>query len=309
MFALATLAAASCIFLASSSLAYAQAPYKIVAIKSQEAQAYKRAIEGFVDVLEENNLREGTDWTLDEYGLSQVNEAIKKASDEPRALILTLGKEASVAVKDKVFGKPLLFSVVLNPADSGLMKNSGVAIDVPAELQLRTLKAIIPDAQRIGIIYNPAENQNKFEELKSVGEKLNLSILSEAITNPKEAPEAVRNLIPNIDALLLLPDSTVTNRGSLEYIFVRTFWNKKPVVGFAPYLAHAGAVFAFIIDYYDIGRQTGRLAINIISGRDISTIPIIFPRKVKLIINAGIAKKLEIDIPQYILKQASEVIE
>lgn len=291
------------------SLAYAETPHKIVVIKSEGSEAYGRAIEGVIDVLDENGLREGTDWAIDEYNVDEARKMLQgfALEERPKILLLAFGKEAALAFRDS--GWPLIFSTILNPADSGLAGMGGVAIDVPPEVQLRTLKAIIPNARQIGIIYNPSENQKNVDEIKRIAEGLDLSIVPEAITNYKEMPEVARTLIPKIDALLLIPDSIATEKGSLEYLFVQSFWNKKPVVGFAPYLAQAGALVAFVTDYYDIGRQTGRLVMSILAGKDAASVPVIFPRKIKLVINMKIAKKLDIYIPPYISKQASQVIE
>jgi putative ABC transport system substrate-binding protein len=293
----------------------------ICVFKTQDIPPYNSAVKGFVEELKEKGYREYKDYILIQYDMKADPEegkviagAIKEQAPD---LILALGNEAAIIAKDNITDIPIVFSVVRDPLGNGLVDSmqhsgnnlTGSSVDISDLLQLEILRAILPNAQAIGVIYDPQKSKEKVDQASRAAERLGMRIVREPVENYKQVPEAVRDLVNRIDAMWLLPDTTVVTKQSLEYIFVRTIWSKKTVMGFNPYIVKSGALFSLDFDAYDVGRQSGEAAVRILRGYKPSNIPVTTPRTTRLVINLKMAKKLNVEIPEAILKQAKEIVE
>ena len=71
-----------------------------------------------------------------------------------------------------------------------------------------------------------------------------------------------------------------------------------------------GGLATYGLDYYDLGYMTGQMAVQVLEGADISTMPVghIPVEECTLTVNTTVAEQLGITIPEDILSQA-EVIE
>jgi len=295
--------------------------YLICIFKSQDIQPYNDAINGFVDELRSAGYVENKDFMLLHMDMkADIEEGKRLASvitEQKPDLILAVGNEAATAVKDRIKDTPIVFSVVQDPVGSGLVQSlsgsgnnlTGSSVDISNQRQLEILKSISPDTRVIGVIYDPTKSKQKVDEVSKDAEKLGMQVTSEPVKSYKDVPEAVRSLVDRVDVIWLLPDSTVVTRQSLEYIFLRTIWSKKMVMGFNPYIVKSGALFALNFDAYDVGRQSGELAVKIIKGAKPYDMPVSTPRKTYVIVNLKIAKKLNMEIPESILGQAKEIVE
>lgn len=68
-----------------------------------------------------------------------------------------------------------------------------------------------------------------------------------------------------------------------------------------------GALLALVAGHYDLGVEAGRMAAEILQGKDPSDIPIGRPEQPDLIINLTAAMNLKLEIPSHILEQASVI--
>jgi len=71
----------------------------------------------------------------------------------------------------------------------------------------------------------------------------------------------------------------------------------------------AGALATFGIDYFSLGKQTGKIAARILEGEKPSEMAIEFSDDLKLVVNKKAADILGINIPESVLKRAAEVIQ
>ena len=123
-----------------------------------------------------------------------------------------------------------------------------------------------------------------------------ISLIPEAVYSSKDLPDATRVLLPKIDLLWLIPDSTVVTPESLDFIFLTSLENKLPVVAFSEDLARAGAVMSLSPDPWTVGEQAGRLAQKVIKGKIPVNIPHSHSEKIKVSINMSTAKKIGLRI-------------
>lgn len=87
-----------------------------------------------------------------------------------------------------------------------------------------------------------------------------MTIVSEEVHGEQEVSKALKALEKKIDALWLLPDSTVLTENTLDFLISTTLEANIPVVAFSAGLVRSGAVVGVYMNYADIGRQAARLS-------------------------------------------------
>ena len=292
------------------------AAVNIAVVKSRDIPAYDEALKGFREALHQKGIEfQEADYTLGE-GPSSAASIIAELRSKRPDLILTIGSIATKAVKDKVKDIPVVFCLVLDPVGSGIVPSmessgsnlTGVSLDIPLSVQFKLIKRVFPDRKRIGVLFNPSENGRIITRAALDADKLGLELVPVKVTSMADVPEAVDTLMPKIDILWAVADSTVLSSQSIQYIIISAIHNGIPFVGFSSAYTKAGAVMAFSLDYRDIGRQAGESASAAISGTPPMNLPIASPRNAGYSLNLNSAKTKGLVIPPAMVKGAREVI-
>lgn len=273
----------------------------IAVIKSMDIAPYNDALEGFNETLKKRKVS----FELKEFDLKE-EDVIKKIKSIKPDLILTIGPYSTRIVSKEIKNIPIIFSVILDIDQNYLKaKNiTGASVRMPPKIQFENLKTIIPKVKRIGVIYNPKENEHIISKAKIVARGMGIILKTYPVKSTKEVPNVEEM---GIDALWLIPDTIVCYRAIIKYILLSSLKHKIPVMGISPSYARAGALLALSCDYEDIGRQSGEISIRILNEESPADIPISAPRKTKLYLNQLVADRLGIKIPRKIIGAAAEV--
>lgn len=273
----------------------------IAVVKSKDNVQYEEAVQGFVKSLEEKH----TAVDLKIYGPEDKN-IIQGIKSQKPALILTLGTTATKIVTQEITDIPIVFSMILDPRGSKVTSENivGASLDIPADLQLETLKSVAPKFKQIGVIYNPSENGCIVRQARQAANDLGLNLILYPVKSENEIPK-IEDL--NIELLWIIPDTVVCKPVIIKRILLSCLKNNTAVMGFTHYYARGGALLAVACDYEDIGRQSGEMVVKLLKGEDYSCLKITVPRKVKLYLNKITADRLGITIPDEIILKASEV--
>jgi len=276
----------------------------IAVVKSIDKEPYNQAVDGFKEVLAEKNITANLKvFDLSKQGEEHINRTIQS---HPPALILTVGTSATKSIAEKIKDIPIVFSLVMDPEASSITAKNivGASVDIPVKIHLETMKRVVPKFKRIGVVYNPVENEALIRQAKQVAKDLGYILKTYPVHSEKEIP-GIKDL--QIDILWIIPDSTVCKPAILKRILLSSIKSRVAVVGFSRMYARAGAIIGIGCDYKDVGRQSGEIAIKILKGENYSHLEITRPRKVKLYFNKTVAQRLGIIIPGKILQKASEV--
>jgi len=279
-----------------------------VVVERLEIMEYKEAIEGFKEILTLKNLPSRLKIVELEPETENINAGIiGKIQAEQPALILTVGTASSKYVAQHIKDLPIVFSMVLAPGEASLTTENivGASLDLPAQVQLETLKSVIPHLKRVGVIYHPPENQELMRQAEAAAGELGFLLKAYPVKTAKEIPELVDL---HIDVLWIIPDSIVCQPVILKRILLSSLRERIPVMGFSRSFANSGALLAVSCDYKDIGRQAGELAARILQGEAYSRLKISVPRSTKLYLNQLVADRMGINIPKKILENAAEVL-
>jgi putative tryptophan/tyrosine transport system substrate-binding protein len=184
---------------------------------------------------------------------------------------------------------------------------TGVTLDFPIETQLQRLQEFFPDRKTIGVLYNPAENQDQVEEARKVARRLGLKILARPVETPSALPEALDSLAQEADVLWGLTDQMVLSPQTAEPILLFSFRNRIPFIGLSASWVKAGALYALDRDYSDLGIQCGEIAVKVLQGARAGSLQPVAPRKVTYAVNLKTAQHMKVEITPSLLEGARQV--
>lgn len=192
--------------------------------------------------------------------------------------------------------KPVFFSVVTYPETSGILQKNvtGVSDRTPIGKQILLIKELLPNAKRIGIIYNTSEKNSSdtTEELKKLGEAEGYEIITTGVTNISEISSALDALVDRIDVLYTSTDNMVAS--SYPLIVEKCKKKNIPIIGATKSYVEQGALASESISEYEVGYQTGEMIVKYLKGEKIENIPYEIVNKSERIINKDVAEKFNI---------------
>ncbi|MGB0750102.1 MAG: ABC transporter substrate-binding protein [Magnetospiraceae bacterium] len=320
LFALASAVGLSALMAASSAQAADMKSVKITAIV--EHPALDAARMGIQDELAEQGFKVGEtlEWEFQsaQGDVGTAGQIARKfVGDGPDVIVAIATPSAQAAAASARGTIPVVFSAVTDPVGAKLVKSweapggpvTGVSDIVPMKKHLALIKEILPGAKVIGMPHNPGEaNAVALVELaKQVAPELGLEIITASAPSSGDVLMATRSLVGKADALYISTDNTVVS--AFESVVKVGQDAQLPVFAGDTDSVGRGAIAAVGFDYYDVGRQTGRMVARVLKGENAADIPVEGVDKVNLFVNLGAAKAMGVTLPEAVLQRASKVIE
>lgn len=278
--------------------------------------------EGFIAGLAEAGFVEGENLTIltenaqaDGGTASQIsNNFVANKVDLICAIATPMAQSAFGAVKDTDI--PVIFTAVTDPVLAELAKEdktpsgnaTGTSDKLPVEKQLEMIRAILPDAKKIGILYSTSEvnSVSAIEEYKAAAANYGFEIVESGIAATADIPLATDNLLEKVDCINNLTDNTVVS--SLPTILDKAAAKNIPVFGSEVEQVKIGCLASIGLDYYDLGVQTGKMAAKVLSGeKKASEINFEIIEEASFYGNTAVATNLGITLPEDLVSSAKEM--
>ena len=265
---------------------------------------------GFEDAIKQA----GIDADFDEKNANgEVSTATLIANNykaDKKDLVFGIATPSAQQLANNITDIPVLFSAVTDPASAKIL-NSNVTgtsdkVDNVSQ-QLDLLLKLKPNVKKIGVWYNPCEQNSlgQIAEIQKRAKEKKLEVVLQGITNFGELAQATKNLLTQVDALYLPTDNLVVS--GMQLITSEAINAKKIVVVSENSSVEIGALFTMGIDYYELGKRTGQMAVEILNGKPVSQVPFETSKQLKLYVNKKTAKALGIDINNPLFKGAEIV--
>lgn len=283
---------------------------KVGVIQLVQHEALDKATQGFVDVLNETlgdevdvdvQLASGDSATCALIASNMVAEGYD--------LIMCNATPALQAAAQATTSIPVLgtsvteYGVALNIANfSGTVGGniSGTSDLAPLDQQAQMIIDLVPSAKTIGLLYCTSEANSKYQidvvekYLKDKGLTVNVY----SFPDSSALDLTVSQACDEIDALYIPTDNACADNGP---VIANAADNKNiPIItGEKSTLTSCGGLASLSIDYYELGKTTGNMALKILNGEaNISEMPIqYYENPVKLISKAK-AEKYGVAIPE-----------
>lgn len=282
--------------------------------------ALDSACEGFIEALKEAGYEEGKNIKIDmqnaQGDVTNAQTIARKFADEKVDMILAIATPAAQAVANVTKDIPILITAVTDPVMAGLAESldepggnvTGTTDMNPVSEQIKLIKDLVPNVKNVGILYNSGEINSKVQVdmANEAADSLNLNIVEATVSNSSEVNQAAQSLLGRVDAIYVPTDNTIVS--AIGAVIKVANDNKIPVIGSERGQVDAGAIATKGIDYKELGRQTGQIAVKIIKGKKPQDIPIEGSKVVTLIVNQKAAETIDLTIPKGILDKADEII-
>jgi putative ABC transport system substrate-binding protein len=213
---------------------------------------------------------------------------------------------------------PVIFTAVTDPVAAELAKKdktpagniTGTSDKLPVEKQLEMIRAILPDAKTIGIMYTTSEvnSESAIAEYKEAAGNYGFEIVESGIATAADIPLAADNLLEKVDCITNLTDNTVVS--SLSVILDKANAKKIPVFGSEVEQVKIGCLAAEGLDYYDLGVQTGKMAAKVLKGeKKASDMNFEIIEEAAFYGNSAVAANLGITLPDTLVSSAKEMFD
>jgi len=241
--------------------------------------------------------------------------ARKFAGDKVDAIvaIATPSAQAAVAATKNI---PVVFTAVTDPVAAKLVKSwkpsgtnvTGVSDALPLAAQIDLLLKVKPGAKRVGYVYSPGEVNSTIvlKELKAELAKRGMSVAEAAAPRTVDIPSAAKSLVGKADVIYTSTDNNVVS--AYESMVRVAEEGKLPLVAADTDSVKRGAVAALGMNYYDLGRQTGKIVDRILKGTKPGAIAPEVGSKMSLVVNPSAGEKQGVKLPEALVKEAAEVV-
>ena len=185
---------------------------------------------------------------------------------------------------------------------------TGVSDRLPLAPQIDLLLKVKPGAKRVGYVYSPGEinSVTVLKELKAELGKRGMIVVEAAAPRTVDIPSATKSLAGKVDVIYTTTDNNVVS--AYESLVRVAQESKLPLVASDTDSVKRGAIAALGMNYYDIGRQTGKMVDKILKGTNVSTIAPETGKKLSLVVSPEAAKKQGVTLSDALVKQATEVV-
>lgn len=308
--------------LASSSTVYAEKETYTIGIEQfAEHGSLDNCREGFLEGLAEEGLVEGENLTVEyknaaaDMGTAgQISDSFVSSDVDLLCGIATPSAQSCFnAAMDKKI--PVIYTAVTDPLAAELADEEGNPVGeitgtsdkLPIQQQLEMIRTMLPEAETIGILYTTSEanSESAIKEYEALAEEYDFTIETAGITATADIPLAAQGLLEKVDCITNLTDNTVVS--SLPAILEMANEAKIPVFGSEIEQVKIGCLAAQGLDYVELGRQTGKMAAQVLKGeKKASELPYETIEEASLYINEKTAENLGIEIPSELKDSAVE---
>ena len=303
----------------NSSSAGISEPVDIGIIKFIEHQAMDEASNGFLQALNEAGYVDGQNMKVEilnaQGDQSNLKTISQKFVSDKKDLILAVATPSAQSIATETSEIPILVTAVTDPYESGLVQSnelpncnvSGTSDLTPIKEQMDLLVKLLPDAKKVTILYCSGEQNSLIQAniAEEAGKALGLEIQKKTVSNSNDVAQVTQSIIGNSDAIYIPTDNVMAS--SMPLVASITNPAGMPVIVGEMGLVNNGGLASVAIDYTSLGKQTGEMAVEIIKGADIKSMPIQYMKNPQLVINEDVAAELGINVPEDIKANAKIV--
>lgn len=240
----------------------------------------------------------------------------RKFVGESPDVIVPISTPSAQAVASATQDIPIVFSAVTDPVGAKLVGDpmkpggnvTGMSDLSPIGKHLDLIKQITPEAKTLGVMFNPGEanSLSLLELVKQEAPGRGLTVVEGPATKTSEVLGAAQSLVGKADVIYVPTDNTIIS--AFEAVVKVGIDNRLPVYAGDTDSVARGAIAALGFNYYDVGRQTGKMVLRILKGEAPGDITVEGVDITELYVNPGMAEKMGVTIPDALIQQAKEVV-
>lgn len=235
--------------------------------------------EGFLMGLAEAGIVEGENLTIDyqnaQADMGIANQIAQQFASNNVDLMCAIATPVAQACYNAAEGNiPTIYTAVTDPVAAMLAGEGGSPVGnatgtsdkLPVENQLKAIRAIMPEAKKIGILYTTSEvnSESAIAEYQALAPEYGFEIVTSGISTTADIPMALDSLLSQVDVMTNLTDNTVVS--ALSLVLDKANAANIPVFGSEIEQVKLGCVASEGLDYIALGKQTGAMAAKVLKG-------------------------------------------
>jgi putative tryptophan/tyrosine transport system substrate-binding protein len=203
---------------------------------------------------------------------------------------------------------PIIFTSVTDPVGAGLVEafdkpgaNITGTTDTHPDAIPNTINFIVDELspKKIGVVYNSGEQnaEVQVERVREILANTNVELVEVSISTSAEVKQAAESLVGRADVIYIPKDNTVVS--ALESVI--SVANAEDIPMFVGELdsMKRGAIAGSGFSYFDLGYETGLMAVEVLSGeKKPSEVNVSYPKSLKLVINKLAAEEQGLEIKE-----------
>ncbi len=289
----------------------AAAKYKVGIIQYVSHPSLDNCYRGVEEALKESfgdNLvierQIGSDSSPDSDCATYASQFAAKNYDMILAIATPAATSAFAAAEDKDI--PVVFCSVSDPVGAGIAESlekpgyncSGTSDVLDMDAQVALIKAMQPEVKKIGVLYTTSES-NSIAQLKlltAAAEKEGIEVISKGIQTDADIPSAASALASEVDCINNFTDNKVVN--NLSVLLSAAEDNGIPVYGSEVEQVKNGCLASISIDYVALGRVTGFMAADALSGASLADMSVKTISEGTPVVNTEVMEAFGMSLPE-----------
>lgn len=287
--------------------------YKIGVVQLLPHEALDAATTGFMDALKEKLGEENVEFDVQYGGGEKTNctTIVSKFISDEVDLIMANATDALAAAAEGTDTIPVVATSITDYATALGMENwtgttgfnvTGTSDLAPLDQQAAMIKELVPDAEKIGILYCSSESNSKYQSDEITEDLIALGYKAENIkvytfTDTNDITAVAQNAVAESDVIYIPTDNKAAD--NTEAINNIAEPAGVPIIAGEEGICKGCGVGTLSISYYDLGYKTGEMAYEILAnGADPATMEIQTAAATTKKYVASRATALEITIPE-----------
>lgn len=248
--------------------------YKIGVVQLTEHAALDASNEGFVEAVSASGLSVSIDQQNAQNDQSACQTIASKFVGDGVDLIFAIATPAAQAAAGATTEIPVVGTAITDFAASGLVQDNdkpgtnvtGSSDLTPVAEQLEMMQKVLPDVKKVGLLYCSAESNSdiQIKAAKDELDALGLEYTEYAVSSSNEIQSVVESAVGKVDALYAPTDNTIAAGAAQVGQICKE--NKLPFVTGEEGMCMAGGLFTLSINYKDLGKVAGEMAVKILKG-------------------------------------------
>ena len=236
-------------------------------------------------------------------------------------VIVTSTTPAALAAKHATTTIPIVIGFTADPVGSRIVASlahpgGNITGWTHSGLELRAkylqlLKEAVPEATRVGVLWNPANpvHQPSLKIIEGAAQKLKVELFLAGVQDPQEIESAFSTLVEKgAQALVVFPDGMF--QAQTSQILALAARHRLPALYGLREYAQLGGLMAYGANIGEMHRRlSASLVDKILRGAQPASLPVAQPTEFDLLINLKTAKTLGLTIPPSLLARADQIIE
>lgn len=277
---------------------------------------------GIEDGLEESGYIQGENLTID-YQNGQADQSNldtmsqQLVQQDPDALV-GIATPAAQSLANTTQDIPTVLGAITDPVGANLVDDmeepggniTGVSDKAPVDQQMELAKELLPDTQKIGILYSSTEDNSKYQvaEATEEAEKAGFEVEDYSVPSTNEITQTVQTMGDEVDMIYIPLDNTIAN--AMPAVVNAANQKNTPIIPSVDTMVEQGGLATIGVNQYDLGVKSGKMVADILDGKaEPATTPIYTFDTGDVIINKEQAEELNVDLPDSVTEDATYVEE